>query len=117
MKKVAVIGGGITGLSVMHYLHRMNEQKNLGLQLTLIEKERELGGKIRTVKDGEFIMETGADSIVARHGSVWPLVEGLGLEDRVVYNGTGIAYLYTDSGLHPIPKDTVFGIPMDEEAL
>ncbi|WP_033543819.1 protoporphyrinogen oxidase [Planococcus sp. CAU13] len=117
MKKVAVIGGGITGLSVMHYLQQLNKEKNLGLELTLIEKDAELGGKIRTVRDGEFIMETGADSIVARHASVWPLVEELGLVDRVVYNGTGISYLYTDSGLHPIPKDTVFGIPMSEEAL
>lgn len=117
MKKVAVIGGGITGLSAMHYLQQLNRQQGLGLELTLIEKEQELGGKIRTVTDGEFIMETGADSIVARHASVWPLVEELGLEDRVVYNGTGISYLYTDSGLHAIPKDTVFGIPMSEEAL
>lgn len=117
MKKVTVIGGGITGLSAMHYFQKLKRQKNLDIELVLIEKNTELGGKIRTVKDGAFIMETGADSIVARHGSVWPLVEELGLEDRVVYNGTGISYLYTDSGLHPIPADTVFGIPMDEEAL
>lgn len=117
MKKVAIIGGGITGLSAMHYFQKLSRQYGLKLDLVLIEKGAELGGKIRTVKNEEFIMETGADSIVARHGSVWPLVEELGLEERVVYNGTGISYLYTDSGLHPIPKDTVFGIPMDEEAL
>ncbi|WP_372868306.1 protoporphyrinogen oxidase [Planomicrobium okeanokoites] len=117
MKKVAVIGGGITGLSAMHYFQQLKREKNLDIELVLIEKNIELGGKIRTVRDAEFIMETGADSIVARHGSVWPLVEELGLEDRVVYNGTGISYLYMDSGLHPIPADTVFGIPMDEEAL
>ncbi|WP_422121993.1 protoporphyrinogen oxidase [Planococcus sp. X10-3] len=117
MKKVAIIGGGITGLSAMHYLQKLSREKNLELELVLIEKDQQLGGKIRTVKNEEFIMEIGADSIVARHGSVWPLVEELGLEDRVVYNGTGISYLYTDSGLHPIPKDTVFGIPMDEHAL
>ncbi|WP_281863713.1 protoporphyrinogen oxidase [Planomicrobium okeanokoites] len=117
MKKVAVIGGGITGLSAMHYFQQLKREKNLDIELVLIEKNIELGGKIRTVRDAEFIMETGADSIVARHGSVWPLVEELGLGDRVVYNGTGISYLYTDNGLHPIPADTVFGIPMDEEAL
>ncbi|MDS8826525.1 hypothetical protein RLL96_01140, partial [Streptococcus pneumoniae] len=62
-------------------------------------------------------MEVGADSIVARHASVLPLVEELGLEEQMVYNGTGISYLYTDNQLHAIPKDTVFGIPMDREAL
>lgn len=117
MAKIAVIGGGITGLSAMHYLQRMNKEHDLGLELVLVERTKKLGGKIRTVKDGEFIMETGADSIVARHASVMPLIEELGLQERVVYNGTGISYLYANNQLHAIPANTVFGIPMDKEAL
>lgn len=117
MKKAVVIGGGITGLSAMHYLERMKKQHGLELELELIEKEEELGGKIRTVKKEGFTMEVGADSIVARHASVLPLIEELGLEEQMVYNGTGISYLYTDNQLHAIPKNTVFGIPMDREAL
>lgn len=117
MKTVAVIGGGITGLSAMHYLQKLKREQQLDLELVLIEKDLELGGKIRTVKDSDFIMETGADSIVARHASVKPLIEELQLEDRVIYNGTGISYLYANNHLHAIPANTVFGIPMDEEAL
>ncbi|MDE0583451.1 protoporphyrinogen oxidase [Planococcus sp. A6] len=117
MKKAVVIGGGITGLSAMHYLERMKKQHGLELELELVEKQEELGGKIRTVKKDGFTMEVGADSIVARHASVLPLVEELGLEEQMVYNGTGISYLYTDNQLHAIPKNTVFGIPMDREAL
>ncbi|QKX50594.1 protoporphyrinogen oxidase [Planococcus glaciei] len=117
MATVAVVGGGITGLSAMHYLQQLKKQQNLDLELVLIEQDAELGGKIRTVKDAEFIMETGADSIVARHASVMPLIEELDLKDRVVYNGTGLSYLYANNQLHAIPADTVFGIPMDEKAL
>lgn len=117
MATVAVVGGGITGLSAMHYLQQLKKQQNFDLELVLIEQDAELGGKIRTVKDAEFIMETGADSIVARHASVMPLIEELDLQDRVVYNGTGISYLYANNQLHAIPADTVFGIPMDEKAL
>lgn len=117
MKKAVVIGGGITGLSAMYYLQKLNLQENLDLELVLIEREPQLGGKIKTVTDGEFIMEVGADSIVARHASVMPLIEDLGIKDRVVYNGTGISYLYANNVLHAIPKDTVFGIPMHKEAL
>ena len=117
MKTIAVIGGGITGLSAMYYLQKLKQEQQLDLELVLIEKDPELGGKIRTVKDSEFIMETGADSIVARHASVKPLIEELQLEDRVVYNGTGISYLYANNELHAIPADTVFGIPMNKEAL
>lgn len=117
MKKIVVIGGGITGLSAMYYLQKLNLEEHLDMELVLIEQEKQLGGKIRTVKDPEFIMEVGADSIVARHASVLPLIEELGLEKRMVYNGTGISYLYANNVLHAIPKDTVFGIPMSKEAL
>ncbi|TWT02451.1 protoporphyrinogen oxidase [Planomicrobium sp. CPCC 101079] len=117
MKTAVVIGGGITGLSAMHYLQKLKKEQSLDLDLVLIEQQAELGGKIRTVKDGEFIMETGADSIVARNESVMPLIQDLDLEDRIVYNGTGISYLYANNELHAIPADTVFGIPMNEEAL
>lgn len=117
MARVAVIGGGITGLSAMHYLEKINKERQLGLELVLIERDKQLGGKIRTVKEAGFIMETGADSIVARHASVMPLIEELELQERVVFNGTGISYLYANNRLHAIPADTVFGIPMDKEAL
>ncbi|WKA58840.1 protoporphyrinogen oxidase [Planococcus shenhongbingii] len=117
MTTVAVVGGGITGLSALHYLQKLKKEHGLDLELVLVEKDKVLGGKIRTVKDAEFIMETGADSIVARHASVMPLIEDLHLQDRVVYNGTGISYLYANNKLHAIPADTVFGIPMSEEAL
>lgn len=117
MKTAVVIGGGITGLSAMHYLQKLKKEQNHELELILLERQTELGGKIRTVTDKEFIMETGADSIVARNESVMPLIQDLKLEDRVVYNGTGISYLYANNELHAIPADTVFGIPMDKEAL
>ena len=117
MKTVTVIGGGITGLSMMHYLQRLKRERELDVNLVLVESSPDLGGKIVTVKDGQFIMEAGADSIVARHGSVMPLIEELQLENRVVYNGTGISYLYANNVLHAIPADTIFGIPMSQEAL
>ena len=60
------------------------------MELVLIEASETLGGKIRTVQNGEFIMETGADSIVSRKTNVAPLLEELQLTDQVVYNATGL---------------------------
>lgn len=117
MKKVIVIGGGITGLSAMHYLQKLKIEKALDIELVLVESNDYLGGKIHSVRNGEFIMETGADSIVARNAGVLPLVEELNLQDELVYNATGISYIYTNNELHAIPADTVFGIPTSEESL
>ncbi|MBD8069549.1 protoporphyrinogen oxidase [Bacillus sp. PS06] len=117
MKKVVVVGGGITGLSTLYYLQQLKKKENLDIELVLVEKNEYLGGKIHSVKQHDFIMETGADSIVVRHESVLPLIKDLEIEDQVTYNATGISYIYTDHELHPIPKDTVFGIPTSKESL
>lgn len=117
MKTVLVVGGGITGLSTMYYLQKENRERNLGLRLVLAETNDYLGGKIHTVTKDEFIMETGADSIVARNKNVLPFVKELNLEEELVYNATGTSYIHTQNKLLEIPKDSVFGIPMTLEAL
>ncbi|MED3961436.1 protoporphyrinogen oxidase [Niallia taxi] len=117
MKNVVVVGGGITGLSAMYYLQKIKREHKLDIKLILIEAEKSLGGKIHTIQKGNFIMETGADSIVARNKNVLPFVKELGLEEELVYNATGISYIHTKDKLLEIPKDSVFGIPMTIESL
>ncbi|MFP9130677.1 protoporphyrinogen oxidase [Niallia sp. BSM11] len=117
MKTIVVVGGGITGLSAMYYLQKLKREHKLDIKLILIEGEMSLGGKIHSIHKGDFIMETGADSIVARNKNVLPFVQELGLEEELVYNATGISYIHTRDKLLEIPKDSVFGIPMTLESL
>ncbi|MGV3465302.1 MAG: protoporphyrinogen oxidase [Heyndrickxia sp.] len=117
MKKVVVIGGGITGLSTMYHLQQLKRSLQLEMDLTLIEANSTLGGKIKSVTNEEFIMETGADSIVARKEGVASLLDDLNLHDEIVHNSTGKSYIYHHNELKPIPEDTIFGIPMSKEAL
>ena len=117
MKTVAVIGGGITGLCTMHYLQRQVRANNLAVNLVLIEKNDYIGGKIHSETTDGFIMETGADSIVARHPGVLDLVREVNYEDELVYNETGTSFIYTNNELHAIPKDSTFGIPMSLASL
>ncbi|AJS61447.1 protoporphyrinogen oxidase [Paenibacillus sp. IHBB 10380] len=117
MKTVVVIGGGMTGLSTAYYLQKSIQNNNLDVNIVLVEASDRLGGKIRTLHDGDFTIESGADSIVTRKTNVAPLIEELGLQDEVVYNATGISYIYTEGKLTQIPKDAVFGIPLSIESL
>ena len=117
MKTVAVVGGGITGVCTMHYLQRQVHEKKLDVKLVLIEKNEYLGGKIHSEAQDGFIMETGADSIVARHPGVIELVREVDYEDELVYNETGTSFIYTNNELHAIPKDSTFGIPMSLASL
>ncbi|RID85092.1 protoporphyrinogen oxidase [Peribacillus asahii] len=117
MKTVVVIGGGITGLSTMYYLQKAVKANDLDVRLILIEAQEQLGGKICSVHNREFIIETGADSIVTRKENVIPFIKELGLEEEVVYNATGRSFLYSDGELKMIPEDAMFGIPMSLESL
>ncbi|UVI33349.1 protoporphyrinogen oxidase [Paenibacillus spongiae] len=117
MKTIVIIGGGITGLSAAYHLQKLVKAKHQDAKIALVEANDTLGGKIRTVHDGEFMMETGADSIVARKTNVAPFLEELDLQDDVVYNATGVSFIYTDGQLKPIPQDALFGIPMSLESL
>ncbi|GEK59165.1 protoporphyrinogen oxidase [Marinococcus halophilus] len=117
MKRITVVGGGITGLTILYYLQKWKLASSSNIELTLVEKENKAGGKIRTVHHEDFIMETGADSVVARHGAVLPLIEEAGLEEEMVYNSTGVSYLYVKDQLYPLPRDAVFGIPPGPKSL
>lgn len=117
MKTVVVIGGGITGLCTMYYLKRQAKENDMAIRLILAEKNPYLGGKMHTVYEQGFIMETGADSMVARHPSVLKLVKELDFESELVYNETGISYIHTNNELHAIPAGSTFGIPMSVESL
>ena len=117
MKTVVVVGGGITGLCTLHYLKRQMVEKDIEAHLVLIEKNSYLGGKIHSEHEAGFIMETGADSMVARHPSVLNLVKELDFESQLVYNETGISYIHTNNELHAIPAGSTFGIPMSVDSL
>jgi protoporphyrinogen/coproporphyrinogen III oxidase len=117
MKTVVVVGGGITGLCTMHYLRKQAQELDEPLRLILAEKNEYLGGKMHTEYENGFIMETGADSIVARYPGVLDLIKELDFESELVYNETGISYIHTNNELHAIPAGSTFGIPMDLESL
>ncbi|HWK22769.1 MAG TPA: protoporphyrinogen oxidase [Ureibacillus sp.] len=116
MKTVVVVGGGITGLCTLHYLKRQ-APKDESIRYILAEKNSYLGGKMHSVYESGFIMETGADSIVARHPNVLELIKELDFESELVYNETGISYIHTNNELHAIPAGSTFGIPMSVESL
>lgn len=46
-KHVVIIGGGITGLAAAFYMEKEIKEKNLPLELTLVEASPRVGGKSR----------------------------------------------------------------------
>lgn len=109
-KKVAIVGGGITGLAAAYYLHK--DESNT-VDFTLFEQSNRLGGKIQTVRRDGFVIERGPDSFVARKQSAAKLVTDIGLETELVRNHAGQAYVLNNDRLYPIPGGSMMGIPTE----
>lgn len=78
MSRVAIVGGGVSGLSAAYYLGRH------GISCTLIEREQRLGGIVRTERFGDCLVEAGPDSWLAEKAWMLDLVRELGLGDQVI---------------------------------
>lgn len=116
--KVAIIGGGITGLSAAFYVQKLAAERNQPLDLTLIESAHRLGGKIHTnIKNG-FIIERGPDAFVSRKDrEIRELAEDLGITSNLVASAPGEVHIAANGKLHPLPKGTVMGVPINLKTL
>jgi oxygen-dependent protoporphyrinogen oxidase len=84
MKKIAIIGGGITGLVTAYYLQKK------GMDITLFEANDVPGGAIRSVRKDGYLIEAGPNTIVESSTDVSELIEELGLTSRRIY-ANGVA--------------------------
>lgn len=88
MPRIAVIGGGITGLSAAHALARGSEHGlSEPLEVVVLEASERLGGKVATERLDGFLVEAGADSFSTRRAGALELVEELGLGGELVAPG------------------------------
>ncbi len=78
MTKVAIVGGGVSGLAAAHYLARA------GIPSRLFERRARLGGSIRTETAGGCLVEAGADSWLAAKDWMEGLLEELGLAGQAI---------------------------------
>ncbi|MGI8670888.1 MAG: protoporphyrinogen oxidase [Aridibacter sp.] len=77
MKKVCVIGGGISGLTVAFLL------KKEGFEVTLFEKSARVGGNIQTVKIDGFLIEYAPNSLL-KSPRLIDLIRELKLEKEIL---------------------------------
>lgn len=102
MKKVLVIGGGISGLSVAYRL------KKKGVDVLLVERNEVCGGNIQTERDGDFVIEWGPNSTLVSN-QLFELIAELGLLEQVApANATAKKrYILKDGKLRPLPLKIV----------
>jgi len=78
--RVAVIGGGISGLAAAHRLLSRCES----VDVTLFEASQRLGGIIRTEEADGFLMELGPDSFITNKPGGIQLCEEIGFTGQLI---------------------------------
>ena len=107
--KVAIIGGGLTGLSAAYYMGKAFPNWDIHV----LESSNRWGGKVQTKRRDGYVVEVGPDSYLARKTSMTDLVQELGLGDTLVRNATGESYIYHQGQMKTIPGGSIIGIPTE----
>lgn len=111
MKRVVIVGGGITGLACAHALEKAEERA----AVHLIEGSSQLGGNLQTVRHNAFVIDAGPDSWVAAKPHATKLARAVGLGDELIGTrpDTRRVYILWQRKLHPMPEGMMLGVPTE----
>jgi oxygen-dependent protoporphyrinogen oxidase len=87
--RVAIVGGGISGLSAAWYLQQKSERSGIPVEYTLFESATRWGGKVLTERvpiegGGSFLVEAGPDAFITQKPWALELARELGLADHLL---------------------------------
>jgi len=111
MTRIAIIGGGISGLTAAFTLE---DQRRAGaLEYTLYESSPHLGGVLRTEHIDGCIVEAGPDSFITEKPWAADLCRTLGLGDQLIGSNDAdrITYILVRGRLIPMPDGLMFMVP------
>eukprot|EP01083_Nonionella_stella_P023276 64374_1 len=105
-RRALVIGGGVSGLSVAHFLRSLHPHSSMGI--TVAEQSNRLGGNVYTHRndhENQFLFENGPRSFISRGGvRTLDLIEELGLAQKVIVanSDAGRRFIYTNGSMRRV---------------
>jgi len=101
---ISIIGGGISGLSILHNLKKKYAGRK-DVSITLLEAADHLGGTARTIHQNGVRFETGPNGFLASQPATFDLVEELGISDTLLVSNEAakVRYISIGNTLHKLP--------------
>lgn len=84
VRRIAVVGGGITGLSAAWALRREAASRGVAAAIELFESRMSVGGVLQTLHADGLVMEQGPDCFISTKPAALELCRELGLEDELI---------------------------------
>jgi protoporphyrinogen/coproporphyrinogen III oxidase len=112
MKRVAIVGGGISGLAAAFALEERRRAGEL-VSYAIYEASPRFGGVLVTEQVDGYVVEAGPDSFLTEKSWTADLCRRLGLEDQLIgSNDSGRkTYILVDGKLTPMPDGLMFMVP------
>jgi oxygen-dependent protoporphyrinogen oxidase len=105
-RRVAVVGGGISGLAAAH---RLRTLLGASARITVLERSGRLGGVLRTIDLAGVPYDVGAEAFLVRRPELTTLLAELGL--AAVHPTTAAATVRAGGRTVPLPAATLLGVP------
>lgn len=112
MMRIAVIGGGISGLAAAFALQK-RKQAGAALEFVLFESGSRLGGVLQTDHVEGCVLEAGPDSFLTEKPWASDLCRELGIDDQLIGSNDAErkTYILNMGRLTPIPDGMMFMVP------
>ncbi|MCI4625090.1 MAG: protoporphyrinogen oxidase [Candidatus Magnetoovum sp. WYHC-5] len=101
--EIAIIGGGISGLSLAYYLKTISPS----LYVTVYESSNRPGGKIWTTSKNGFLIETSVNGFLDNRPETLRLASLLGLTPLKSNDASKLRYVLSGGKLHQLPDSPV----------
>jgi oxygen-dependent protoporphyrinogen oxidase len=110
--RIAIIGGGISGLSAAYYLERAR-RSGAQIEYTLFESSPRLGGVMWSERVDGCLIEAGPDSFLSEKPAAAVLCRDLGIDDQLVGSNDAHrkTYILVKGRLVPMPDGLMFMVP------
>ncbi|HEX7958464.1 MAG TPA: protoporphyrinogen oxidase [Terriglobales bacterium] len=118
MHRVAIVGGGISGLAAAYKLEKLR-QDGTPVEYTLFESSSHLGGVIQTEHRDGYVIEAGADSFLSAKSWARDLCDEIGLGDQLIHSRDHErrTYIVVRNQLVAIPDGMQFMVPTSSRAV
>jgi len=112
MKRVAIVGGGISGLSAAFHLEKARAA-GADLSYTLFESSKRLGGSIHSIRIDECLVEAGPDSFLTEKPWALMLCKELGIDGQLIGSNDAQrkTYIVVKNRLIAMPDGLMFMVP------
>ncbi|MCX5795557.1 MAG: protoporphyrinogen oxidase [Elusimicrobia bacterium] len=104
--RIAIVGGGISGLATAHHLRQGLQAAGRAAELVIFEARGSPGGTMRTSRRQGFIMEWGPNGFLTNKPYSLELARELGMEGRLLRSSDLARKRFVFSGgrLHRLPE-------------